>query len=463
VSSAVASLLRRPDRSDVLVGLGAFGTVVSLVWLGLGLTFFADEWSVITDRSVAIADLLRPFNEHWLAVTIVVYRAMLALFGMHTYVPFLVLLAVLHVTVAILVYTLVRRRTLRPVAVGIAFIVLLFGSGFENLFWGIQIGFVGATALGLGAMLLLDDVPTLPGARRAAAAGGLLTIAVMTSGYGLFMLGLVGFDLLLDRRRRRWIGPLLVPAAIYGIWYLTLGRTGIATHGDPFTPDRFAALPPFILDGMSTALGAAGGGGALAGRAIIVGLAARIAYLLMRHQPIPSRAVACLLAIAAEYTIVGLVRAQIGIDASLYTRYAYLSGILALIGAASLIGRPEIARKDRPLALALGMSVLVISLTWNVELLVAGRNLYAERADLTRAFVSLGTADPLPDDVNPERSLVLVPSPVELRRIIASYGSPMTDALATGSVPPVSAGARDEAARRAQHPPDWLLAAETSR
>jgi len=85
------------------------------------------------------------------------------------------------------------------------------------------------------------------------------------------------------------------------------------------------------------------------------------------------------------------------------------------------------------------------------------------RADLTRAFVSVGTADPLPDDINPERSLVLVPSPVELRRVIAIYGSPMTDDLAAGSVPPVSARAREDAAHRAQHPPDWLLASETSR
>ena len=40
----------------------------------------------------------------------------------------------------------------------------------------------------------------------------LLTVAVMTSGYGLFMLGLVGLDVLLDPRRRRWILPLVVPA-----------------------------------------------------------------------------------------------------------------------------------------------------------------------------------------------------------------------------------------------------------
>jgi len=443
--------------------IAAVGTVGLLVWLGLGLTFFADEWSVISDRVVTAEDLLRPFNEHWLAVTIVVYRAMLALVGMDTYVPYLALLAIIHATVALLVYALVRRRTLPWVAVGIALIVLLFGSGFENLFWGIQIGFVGATAMGLGALLLLDDVPTLPGPGRAAAATGLMIVAVMTSGYGLFMLGLVGLEVVLDPRRRKWVVPLLIPVALYAAWYLTLGRSGIATYGNPFTPETLVALPRFIVDGMATALGAAVGGGALMGRILIVALVAWIAYLAVRRRSIPRRAVACLLAIAAEYTIVGIVRAQLEVDASLYTRYAYLSGILALIALASLIGTPAIAVARRPLVVAVGVVIVAFSLVWNVALLVGGRQLFAERADLTRAYVVIGTTDPLPPGVAADLSMVLVPSPMELRRIIALYGSPLTDSLAPRSVPPVSEGAIADATHRAQNPPDWLLALPRNR
>ncbi|HEV7604924.1 MAG TPA: hypothetical protein VGO15_08145 [Candidatus Limnocylindrales bacterium] len=455
---ALATGPHRPDRSDLVVAIAAIAAFVLLVSLGLGLTFFADEWAVIADRSVTLQDLVRPFNEHWLAVTIVLYRGLLGLFGMGSYVPYLAVLAALHIGVAILVYALLRRRTLPVVAVAMTLIVLLFGSGFENLFWGIQIGFVGATALGLGALLLLDDVPTLPDARRAAAATGLLLIAVMTSGYGLFMLGLVGLDVLLDRRRRRWVVPLLVPVALYGVWYVTLGRSGIATYGNPFTPQTLGALPRFIFDGMSTALGAAAGGGALMGRVLVVVLAAWIAYLAARRRPIPSRAIACLLAIAVEYTIVGIVRAQLEVDASLYTRYAYLSGILALIATASLVGRPAVPAVRRPLAIALGAVVLAFSLIWNVALLWGGRELYAQRAELTRAYITLGTSDPLPPGVDRTLSLVLVPSPVDLRRVIATYGSPMTDALAPGLVPAVSTVALEEATRRAQNPPAWLLA-----
>jgi hypothetical protein len=463
INQGLATPGRRPDRFDAIVVAAAVVGVAVLIWMGLGLTFFADEWTIISDRAVTADSLLRPFNEHWLAVTIVVYRAMLGLFGMGSYVPYLALLAILHATVALLVYVLVRRRTLPWVAVGITLIVLLFGSGFENLFWGAQIGFVGATAMGLGALILLDDVPTPPGRGRAAAATVLLVVAVMTSGYGLFMLGLVGLDVLLDPRRRRWIVPLLIPVAVYGLWYVSFGRRGIATYGNPFTPETLMALPRFILDGTATALGSAVGGGAVVGRVLMVGLVAGIAYLAATRRSIPRRAIACLLAIAAEYTIVGIVRTQLEVDASLYTRYAYLSGILALIAIASLLGRPAIPVARRPLAVAVGAVVLAFSLIWNVTLLIGGRQLYGERADLTRALVVLGTTDPLPPGVAPDLSLLLVPSPQELRRVIATYGSPLEDSLAPGSVPPTSESAMADATHRAQSPPGWLLALPRNR
>ena len=341
--------------------------------------------------------------------------------------------------------------------------MLLFGSGFENLFWGAQIGFVGATALGLGALLLLDDVPTLPGPGRAAAATGLLTIAVMTSGYGLFMLGLVGLDVLLDRRRRHWIVPLLIPAALYVLWYLTLGRSGIATYGNPFTPETLAALPGFIVDGMATAFGSAVGGGALMGRILSVALVAWIAYLAVRRRSIPRRAIACLLAIVAEYTIVGIVRAQLEVDASLYTRYAYLSGILALIAVASLIGRPAIPAERRLLVVAAGVAVVAFSLAWNVGLLLAGRAALrrARRPDsrLRRARDD-GSAAPRRRS-GPESR----PRPVAGRAPSGHRDVRVTDGGRAGAgLRPTGIGAAlEEATRRAQNPPDWLLALPRNR
>src|SRR4029078_11528822 len=102
-------------------------------------------------------------------------------------------------------------------------IVLLFGSGFEDLFWAMQIGFVGAIALGFGALLLLDGRPSRG---RVVAATVLLTLAIMTSGFGLFMLALVGLDLLVDPARRRLVSAAFVPAGIWLGWVLGLGGGG---------------------------------------------------------------------------------------------------------------------------------------------------------------------------------------------------------------------------------------------
>ncbi len=249
--------------------------------------------------------------------------------------PYLALLAVLHVTVVVLeVYVLVRRAARSGSgAVAIALIVLFFGSGFENLFWAIQIGFVGATALGLGALLLLDDVPTLPGPGRVGRRGR--PADDRDDDLGVRPLHARA------RRSRRHPRPAptsLDPAArscpprSTWLWYVTMGRSGIATDGNPFTTETMTGVPGFILDGVATAFGSAVGGGALVGRVVIVGLAVWVVYLAVHRRSIPRRAIACLLAIVAEYAIVGVVRAQLDVDASLYTRYAYLSGILALIG-----------------------------------------------------------------------------------------------------------------------------------
>ena len=80
----------------------------------------------------------------------------------------------------------------------------------------------------------------------------------------------------------------------------------------------------------------------------------------------------------------------------------------------------------------MGVAIVAFSLVWNVSLMLAGRALYAERADLTRALIVVGTTDPLPPGVDPNLNLVLVPSPVQLRSVLATYGSPMADRLAPG-------------------------------
>ena len=100
----------------------------------------------MAERSITLDSFLQPFNEHWLGVTTVIYRLMLGAFGLSTYMPYLALLALLHVVVVLEVYVLARRAAGPWAGAVIALVVAFFGSGFENLFWAMQIGFVGAVA-----------------------------------------------------------------------------------------------------------------------------------------------------------------------------------------------------------------------------------------------------------------------------------------------------------------------------
>lgn len=415
---------------------------MTLLWLGRGLTFFSDEWAVIADRSISLESFLRPFNEHWLGVTTIVYRLVLGAVGMSTYIPYLALLAALHVIVVMEVYVVARRMTAPALAALVALVVAFFGSGFENLFWAIQIGFVGAIALGLGAIILLDG---LPSRGRVVAATALLTVGVMTSGFGLFMLAFAGLDLLLDPRRRRLVLALLVPAAIYLAWYVAYGGAGVATARDPFTLEAILSVPAFVVDGVGSAFGSALGVGPHLGRAAAVLLTVGLVARFVRGGSVPGRALACFGAVVVQYAILGLIRAQLFDGAAEYSRYAYLSGIFALLGLVALVGRRPMPAdpRRRMVTLSAIAGVFTLAMVWNVWLLLAGRELFADRADRTRAIVTVVTGEP-PAGVNPDEVELMDRTITRLREVLGEFGTPLQDSLAGDAVRPVPASVVDE-------------------
>ena len=146
------------------------------------MTFFADEWAFIESRALADpGSWWAPHNEHWTTLAILVYRALVETVGIGSYVPYLVVVALLHVAVSALCYLLLERSSGPLFALAGSAIVLVFGSGFENLYWGFQISFVGSVALGLAAMVVMDAGPS-PG--RALVVAGLLLASLASSGVG---------------------------------------------------------------------------------------------------------------------------------------------------------------------------------------------------------------------------------------------------------------------------------------
>ncbi len=422
---------------------------VTLLALGQGLTFFADEWAVIEGRALDLDSFVRPFNEHWLGTTILVYRLMQSVFGLGTYVPYLALLIGLHIVVASEVFVLVRRSAGPLAGLAAGLLILFFGSGFENLFWAMQIGFVGAAALGFGAMLLLDGTP---GRSRAIGSMVLLMVAVTTSGMGLVFVAAVGVELLVDRSRRRLVYAAVAPATLYLVWYLALGRSGVATARDPFTLEALSQVPAFVVQGLGAAGGAISGLGPVLGLALPILVVALAIGRLATGRGLTARTVGCLGGIVVLYVLTGLVRAQLVTDAALYTRYTYLAGPLLLVALGALVGPDLVAFRPAPrlrtIVVAGAGSILALALIWNVRLVIEGRILFLERAERTRALVTVGLSD-LPPEVERDRTLILVPSPASLERLIAAHGSPLRDSLVMSGVPPISDAAMADALRRA--------------
>jgi hypothetical protein len=431
--------MRPPDNlSRLFVGMCLAGGL-GLLLLGAGLAPFSDEWAYIESRALTDPGTwLRPHNEHWTTIPILAYRAIVETVGLGSYVPFHALLVATHLLVVGLVYAHVRRTSGPPVAFAVGAVLLLFGSGFENLYWAFQVTFIGAVAFGLAAMWVFDEEPLRP-ARLAV--GTLLVMASMaTSGIGLIYGLAVGLELLLDPRRRKAAFVLAIPVAVYAIWYLAIGRVGIEEHEGAFSLGGLEDLAPSIYVGMTTTAGALAGVGPDFGWLVIAVLAiAGVAWAVgQRRLALHPRFVGCVTAAVALYALIALARSFVGPDVAQYTRYTYLSAVLLVVGIAAQVGQPRLPAAGTPRLVFLGAAaaVLTLSLLWNVRLLFAGRELFIERATATRALLIVAFERPLPATTDPDRSLVLVPSPNSLDRIEAAFGLPIGDSLVPWAVRP---------------------------
>jgi hypothetical protein len=436
-------------RSDAIFGVAAVVAAIAILGLGAGLTFWSDEWALIEGRSLTDpATWLAPHNEHWTTLATLIYRVLVETVGLRSYVPYQVVLIGFHIMAAACLFVLIRRSAGEVPAIASAVVFLLFGSGFENLYWAFQLTFVGSFALGLAAMLAFDRRTLTP--RWMALGAGLLMASMAMSGIGLICLAAIAVELLLDAERRRGLVALAVPVAGYAVWYLAFGRFGVEAHQGVFRLGGLTDVPPVILGGLAAAAGAiTGTGRAVGGLVFLVGLLVLAWAAVRRRGPsIAPRAVGCLAAIVALYGLIALSRSFVGPDVVDYTRYTYESAPLLAIGLAAQVGhvRPETVGQRR-VALFVGGLVLVLALGWNIQLLIAGRALFQERAERTRALITVALERPLPPTTDPSRTLVLVPSPMSLERITTQYGSPLTDALVPWAVRPIAPAVLADARR----------------
>jgi hypothetical protein len=296
---------------------------------------FHDEWWYICGRALGNLDsLFRPHNEHWVTLHVIAYRTLVDLFGIGTYAPILVLLLLSHAAVAAAVLRL--TRSLLP-----ATVMVFFGAGYENLFWGFQIGFVAATALGLWAL-----VAFLEGRVRLGAA--LLLAAVATQGTGLFVVPSIVVILLASRRARDvvWIIPAILG---YAVWF-ALEHDAIAFRGSVVSIESVVG---FTVVGM---LGAVGFG---AGPALAVGNVVLLAAA--RARSITPGVVAGATGLLATFVALALVRQ--GFSEPTSSRYLYIAApfmLMVVAGIESKAARPIAAKAVLYVALAVNVTLLVV-------------------------------------------------------------------------------------------------------
>jgi hypothetical protein len=246
-------------RPTIVLGLLCLLSAGLLIVLGTRLTFFNDDWYIILQRPGfeshgGLDTLLAPHNGNMVVLFVLIYKVLLAVFGMGSQLPFRLVAAAATVGLGILVYALTSERVGPIVGLVAAAIVLFLGPAWEALVFFGGANHLLALALGLAAFCLLEtDTP-----RRNAIACVALVCGVSISATGLAMVAGAAIAVALRRRPRQlWIP--VIPAAVFGAWWIAYGHT----QSTGITSNHIAHLPGYAFaafsDGLASITGSLSG------------------------------------------------------------------------------------------------------------------------------------------------------------------------------------------------------------
>jgi hypothetical protein len=246
-------------------------------------------------------------------------------------------------------------------------VMLLLGSGGDDILWAFQTASIGAVAAGIGAMVVAP--------RRPAVAAALLTVAMATSGASLAFFVGTGIHLLLTRPRA--LPWLLIPFALYGAWYLAYGAAGVSALRSP----SFDGVPAYVAVGLAGS--AAGALGTTLPAVGVVGIAA-VVIGIVRFWPIPTVVAALLVSGIAFFVIAGVVRAELGPEQATAPRYVYIVAPAFIVAGAVLL-----ARLPRRPGAVIGSVVLVVALAGNISLMFVTRDRLASKVECERSMTPI--------------------------------------------------------------------------
>lgn len=377
-----ALALAQVKPSVVLLASWSIIALLTLVWLdqlGAGRTFFYDEWDFVVNRWRFESDtFLAPHNGHLSIVPASAFLVMFETVGLDHYRAFRLLGLLVHVAVASSVLLYVRRRLGSLAGLGAGVAILVLGTGWQNILWPFQIGFMGSVLCFVLALLLLER----DSMRSDTAAAACVAIGLGCSGVGVAAAGAVLVETLLTRPWRRWwiaLGPL----GAYAVWYVLYGES----QADPANLD-------VVADYVSTSGSAAVAGlydlsldwGRL-GFGVLAGLAAAA---LLHRRGVPARVLSLSAMLAVFWGLTALSRGQLGDPGA--SRYVYVGVVVIMLLIAELVP----VRRARLVAVA-GLVLGLVSAWSTADLMRAGAGGLRSEGELIGA--ELAVVEALRDNV----------------------------------------------------------------
>jgi len=163
-------------------GILAVGAGAWWMWLGRGTTFFYDEWNFVLAYRVGLwTAMTTPHVGQFVAVPVLVYRAMFAVVGLAHYWPYRLVGTGFELAMTTVSFAYLQRR-IRPLFALMATIAVMgAGQGWQDILWPFELTFTISLATGVAVLIFLDR----RGALADACAAACLVVSVASSGFGL--------------------------------------------------------------------------------------------------------------------------------------------------------------------------------------------------------------------------------------------------------------------------------------
>jgi hypothetical protein len=299
--------------------LGAFALLV----IGRDQWFSYDDWALLHP----FLDWWASHQGHWSTFPTLLFQLLRSTVGLHSYLPYLALAVVAHLAVVHLIWRISIRAGVAPwLATGLAGVTLLLGCAAENLFWAFQVGFMGAVAVALVVVLLVDRGGW--SVRRAILTSAVALLALPFSGTALPVLAGAAVLCWIRHGFGRTVAAFAPAGLVYLVWYLLEARNDGSTlgvHGIGFLTEAPVFFAAMFAAGYGQFVGVL-----VLGPAVALGL---LVWLWIARRRLTGReavAYSTLLASAVFAVLTAVSRGGGQLSASGAQRYVYLIVMLAV-------------------------------------------------------------------------------------------------------------------------------------